>query len=147
MFRKCFKAPLLVLLALVMHLFVGQHDSSSALILCLGDDGHVAIEMAQHPSHPAQIEQAGEHLLNACPETENCQDIVLAFDHQEIAVKQEARPLLLPLIFQSLLTTVFPERTEPEFYAFRLSALSQGDLSFRDLSSQSQTLKHTILII
>ena len=47
MFFKWIKLPILVVLALIIHLFSAQHDSASALVLCFGDDGHVAFELVQ----------------------------------------------------------------------------------------------------
>lgn len=148
MFRKCFRFPLIVLLALVMHIFVGQHDSPSALVLCLGEDGHVALEMAQHANHPAQInqiEQAAAHFSN-CDASENCQDILLSFAHQDMSLSSKAKPLSLPLFYHALFAGAYSQASiaEPKLF-YRPEP--HRDLAYRDLSSQNQTLKHTILII
>jgi len=154
MFRHGFKAPLFILFALLIHLFSAHQNSTTAVVLCLGDDGHIALEVAQHQPHHAQISDRVEH-PSRCAESENCQDILLAFGHQEmLAVPKFRAELLLPSLDPVRAATLvyalreFQDLAETSLPPLSLAALPQADLTHhRAFSAQTQTLKHTILTI
>lgn len=71
-----------MIVAMVAHIFFGAH--ASHLVLCIGKNGHVAVEAVHHPKHDMSISehQHQEH-IKSC-QSEDCLDIELSFEHTEL---------------------------------------------------------------
>ena len=153
MFRKWLKVPLFILFVLLIHLFSGQPNSEAAVVLCLGNDGHIALEVAQHQPHVAQISDQPDH-PNACPESENCQDILLAFGHQEMLTVPKFKSDILQPFLHSVQDAALiysflelQDLSETSIKPISLAELPRTYSKHRASSAQIQTLKHTILTI
>lgn len=73
-----------MIVAMVAHIFFGAHAHASHLVLCIGKDGHVAVEAVNHQKHKTSItdHQHQEHIKNC--QSEDCLDIELSFEHTEL---------------------------------------------------------------
>ena len=84
-----------------MHIFTGQHSHASALVLCVGDDGHVAFEAVQHKAHTGHLEDVSEH-AEICSEAGKCRDISLSLGHNDLVISSISQDVLHPLQKASL---------------------------------------------
>lgn len=141
---------LFILTALVLHLFFGQHDASAPLVLCLGEDGHVAVESTQSVSETgsAPSQQSGEHRCHACHTDHNCRDIALSLghsDHHYLTLKMPVSQLAEQLALSGRLQVVQVDAFfSPELPALTLAARQPLHLPHRDTA---QSLQATVLLI
>lgn len=127
-----------------MHIFTGQHSHASALVLCVGDDGHVAIEAVQHQAHTGHLEDVSEH-AKICSDAGECRDISLSLGHSELVISSINQDVLHQLRDASLNITWLHTVDFPVFKPHDIESFTY--LEHHDRSAQIQTLKHTILTI
>jgi hypothetical protein len=151
MFFKWIKLPILVVLALIIHLFSAQHDSASALVLCFGDDGHVAFELVQQQN--AHVNSQTDQ-VDVCSESTNCHDVLLTFSHQEMIApptfESNSLQSFLNLVHHTSLVYAFLELqnlAEVSLQPINRAETPTMYLKHRASFAQTQTLKNTILTI
>ncbi len=158
-----------LLTTLVAHLIFGQDNSHSLLVICFGDNGHVAMESLDVSHHTQNNALPDAHALEPiavhahaetsqklahCESTQSCHDIILALDHDDHMVLpntaldwndlHEAAYTLHRFI------TPYPSRDSvilPVSVA-RISPDQPRDLATPSaITAQHETLNHTILLI
>lgn len=144
MMNRSFAKYILVLLALYGHMLFGQHDMSSQLVLCFGEDGHIALETLQHEPHEAMLmaKQAWDsvHCLG-CPIEEDCQDITISFSHDELYDTQKS-PRFIGTVAKTRVAI------QPYYIQQTILPLAPPEQTARPPNIEStQTLKNTILLI
>lgn len=134
-----------LLTTLVAHLIFGQDHNQGLLVICFGNNGHVAME-ALDVSEPVQ---------NAphCDDTQTCHDIILALDHDDPMVLPGATRDWEPLheaayTLQRFLTPYLAEDTGATLTLARLRSNAPPDFGVPiAVTAQHETLNHTILLI
>lgn len=140
---------LFILTALVLHLFFGQHDAPAPLILCLGENGHVAVESTQLLSEAGTDLQmhTGTQADSLCPAEKNCRDIALSLGHSDhyLTVKMPVSQLAIQLAQSGLLRIAQVEA----FFSPAQSVLAVLDRESAHLqySETIQGLQTTVLLI
>ena len=141
-----FTKPLFILFALGFHLLLGMHGEPSQLVLCFGEDGHVAFEILQHETHKVAFMNHDENDSHLESE-ENCKDINISLGHDEIYQSQNSK-VSLP---NSLLNPPIQEAyfiPQPETcQALILAMQTQFPASRPPDTEAKNTLKNTILLI
>lgn len=133
-----------VLIALCGHILFGQHDISSQLVLCFGEDGHIALETLQHEPHDAIIvakqAQDSVHCMG-CPMEEDCKDIAISFTHDELYDTQKSPSFIGELVKNC--NNIQPYRVQ---FA-HLPQAPPAQTARPPDTETTQTLKNTILLI
>lgn len=157
-----------LLTTLMAHLIFGQDNSHSLLVICFGDNGHVAMEaldLSHHTQNPSlpdahALEPIAVHAHEAvapklarCKDTQSCHDIVLALGHDDHMVLPTATldwgPLHEAAYTLQRFLTPYPSHslTLPVSVA-RISPDNPQDFGTPSaITAQHETLSHTILLI
>ncbi len=131
------------MMAIVLHLFTGQHSHASTLVLCMGDDGHIAIEVLQHTDH-VTVQTHPE----ICSDAEKCKDILLSLGHDDLLISDVQRDVLSASQAAALrVSDSLIINATPDFLVFAEDFPDADILEHRLYTAQIQTLKHTVLTI
>ena len=148
MLFKRFSVLALLLVTLFAHLLFGQDSNSSLLVICFGENGHVALETV---STEASLDTPP---YGDCEEAQDCHDIVLALEHGERMLLPQPVAFDQALAWSTQVLNLYIEpyfsQESPSPTATRLpfSAFQEPDaLVAAKPTAQIETLSHTVLLI
>lgn len=132
-----------LLFALLTHLFFGQHDTASMLVICFGEDGHVALESVHTPT----AQNTSPH----CEHNQDCHDVVLALEHGDTVFLPPSSQALQDLEHDQILWNAHLSFIS-QWLAVPAAVSSQPARSLTSpppqlATAQRETLTHTILLI
>lgn len=144
MFWKRFGILSTLLFALLTHLFFGQHDTASMLVICFGEDGHVALESVNAPLPQSTAPR--------CEHNTDCHDIVLALEHGDTVFLPPVSHALRDLehkqvLWNAHLSFISQWLTASEAAPTLETLRSNTSPPPLLVTAQRKTLTHTILLI
>jgi hypothetical protein len=150
MFFKRFSVLALLLLTLFAHLLFGQDSNSSLLVICFGENGHVALETVSTEANSPGTSPHGD-----CAEGQDCHDIVLALEHGERILLPQPASFEQSLAWSTrVLNTYIEPYFSPDSPALQATVARLPHTPFTDPpafgaqpTAQIETLSHTILLI